>query len=210
MASVPLRFVPSFHVRLLQHRAVVPSEKLWICSQSEVGTIPYPPRLLLEPFADFETNSCRPDYPELGPHAALNEISDPDRILMRDKCFGHAEEIVRILSEFVHHKEEQHLLEHDAAICTYHAARLVLFGTQDDSHESGYRTRTALDKAQLCLGVIKRYFSFSAQLESMVSNIVFLHDICQQRPEKSSRDSDRATQNTLEARRFCRDDFERS
>ncbi|OAG00866.1 uncharacterized protein CC84DRAFT_1154197 [Paraphaeosphaeria sporulosa] len=108
-----------------------------------------------------------PDYPELGPHAALNGISEPDRILMRDKCLSHAEEIVRILADFIHHKEEQHLLEHDVAVCTYHAARLVLFGTHNTSHGSDHQTRTALDKAQLCLDVIKQYFSFSAQLESM-------------------------------------------
>ncbi|KAF2450547.1 hypothetical protein P171DRAFT_349303 [Karstenula rhodostoma CBS 690.94] len=108
-----------------------------------------------------------PDYPELGPHAALNGMSEPDRILMRDKCLGHAEEIVRILADFVQHKEEQHLLEHDAAVCTYHAARLILFGTHNASHKSEYPVSTALNKAQLCLDVIKRYFSFSAQLESM-------------------------------------------
>ncbi|KAL5409856.1 hypothetical protein PMIN04_010866 [Paraphaeosphaeria minitans] len=108
-----------------------------------------------------------PDYPELGPHATLNGMSEPDRILMRDKCFWHAEEIVRILTDFVHHKEEQHLLEHDAAVCTYHAARLVLFGTHNTSPGPDHPTKTALDKAQLCLDVIKRYFSFSAQLESM-------------------------------------------
>ncbi|KAJ4358376.1 uncharacterized protein N0V89_002958 [Didymosphaeria variabile] len=107
------------------------------------------------------------DYPELGPHAALNGMSEPDRVLMRDKCLGHAEQIVRVLTDFIHHKQEQHLLEHDAAVCAYHAARLVLFGTYNASRESDFPMRMAMNKAQMCLDVIKRYFSFSAQLESM-------------------------------------------
>ncbi|KAK3201663.1 hypothetical protein GRF29_164g229873 [Pseudopithomyces chartarum] len=61
------------------------------------------------------------DYPELGPHAVLNGMSEPDRKLMRDKCFDHAEHIVQILSEFLHRKKEQHLLEHDAAYFSFSA-----------------------------------------------------------------------------------------
>lgn len=112
------------------------------------------------------------DYPELGPHAALNGMSEPDRILMRDKCLGHAEQIVRVLTDFIHHRNEDHLLEHDAAVCAYHAARLVLFGTYNASHESDFPMRMAMNKAQMCLDVIKRYFSFSAQLNSMVRNML--------------------------------------
>ncbi|KAJ4292590.1 hypothetical protein N0V90_009253 [Kalmusia sp. IMI 367209] len=107
------------------------------------------------------------DYPELGPHAALKGMSEPERDLMKDKCLGHAEQIVHVLSDFVHHKEEQHMLEHDTAVCAYHAARLILFGTYNASHESDFPMRMAINKAQLCLDVITRYFGFSAQLATM-------------------------------------------
>jgi hypothetical protein len=137
---------------------------------------PWPPQyaLLHMSWHQCHCDLYRPfltDYPELGPHAALNGMPEPDRILMRDKCLEHAEQIVRVLADFVQNKEQQHLLEHDAAVCTYHAARLVLFGTYNASEESKFPRRMAMDKAQMCLDVLKQYFSFSAQLESMVRTL---------------------------------------
>jgi hypothetical protein len=95
-------------------------------------------------------------------------MSEPDRELMRDKCFDHAEHIVQILSEFLHRKKEQHLLEHDAAVCAYHAARLILLRAEDAPHNPNSPAQVAINKAQLCLNVITQYFSFSAQLKNMV------------------------------------------
>ena len=113
------------------------------------------------------------DYPELGPHAVLNGMSEPDRKIMRDKCFDHAEQIVRILSDFLTRKKEQHLLEHDAAICAYHAARLILLRAEDTPQNRNSPEHIAINKAQLCLNVITQYFSFSAQLRNMVC-LIFL------------------------------------
>ena len=47
---------------------------------------------------------------------------------MKDKCFGHTEEIVEILSGIIQQKDEWYILEFDVAVCAYHSARLVLFG----------------------------------------------------------------------------------
>ena len=128
------------------------------------------------------------DYPELGPHAVLNGMCESDRVMMRDKCLGHAEQIVRVLTDFIQHKEEQHMLEHDAAVCTYHAARLVLFGTYHAPHDSEFQMQMAMNKAQMCLDVIKRYFSFSAQLESMVRDMApLLHTLLINSSDKPSR-----------------------
>lgn len=114
------------------------------------------------------------DYPELGPHAVLNGMSEPDRKLMRDKCFDHAEHIVQIVSEFLHRKKEQHLLEHDAAVCAYHAARLILLRAEDAPRNPNSPAQVAINKAQLCLNVITQYFSFSAQLKNMVCSSAIL------------------------------------
>lgn len=88
---------------------------------------------------------------------------------MNDKCLGHAEQIVKVLSDFVQHKDEKHMLEHDAAVCAYHGARLILFGTYTGRDNTGLPMQMAINKAQLCLDVITRYFAFSAQLKLMVS-----------------------------------------
>ncbi|KAF7594857.1 hypothetical protein BBP40_008187 [Aspergillus hancockii] len=106
-------------------------------------------------------------YPESTPHAAVDRMRAPERALMKDRCLGHAERIVKVLSDFVHHKDERHMLEFDAAVCAYHAARLILFGTYTGRDNTGLPMQMAINKAQLCLDVITRYFEFSAQLRSM-------------------------------------------
>jgi hypothetical protein len=63
------------------------------------------------------------------------------------------------------------MLEFDAAICAYHGARLVLFGTYTGHDNTGLPMQMAISKAQLCLDVITRYFGFSAQLKAMVSHV---------------------------------------
>ncbi|KAE8336581.1 hypothetical protein BDV24DRAFT_168151 [Aspergillus arachidicola] len=106
-------------------------------------------------------------YPESTPHPAVERMTLPERVLMKDKCFGHAEQIVKVLSDFVHHKDEQHMLDFDVAVCAYHAARLILFGTYTGRSDEALPMQMAIYKAQLCLDVITRYFGFSAQLKSM-------------------------------------------
>ncbi|KAF9769266.1 hypothetical protein IL306_013354 [Fusarium sp. DS 682] len=106
-------------------------------------------------------------YPETTPHAAIEGISAAEKGLMKDKCLSHAEQIIKVLSDFVQHKEEREMLEFDAAICAYHAARLVLFGTYTGKDNTGLPMQMAINKAQLCLDVITRYFAFSEQLKAM-------------------------------------------
>ncbi|KAL6360732.1 hypothetical protein LRP88_06439 [Fusarium phalaenopsidis] len=106
-------------------------------------------------------------YPEATPHAAVEGMSAPERALMKDKCLAHAEQIVKVLSDFVQHKDERDMLEFDAAVCAYHGARLILFGTYTGKDNTGLPMQMAINKAQLCLDVITRYFDFSAQLKPM-------------------------------------------
>ncbi|KAM5344806.1 hypothetical protein ACJ41O_010668 [Fusarium nematophilum] len=106
-------------------------------------------------------------YPEATPHAAVDGMSAPERALMKDKCLAHAEQIVKVLSDFVQHKDERDMLEFDAAVCAYHGARLILFGTYTGKDNTGLPMQMAINKAQLCLDVITRYFDFSAQLKPM-------------------------------------------
>ena len=117
------------------------------------------------------------EYPESTPHAAIEGISASERSLMKEKCLSHAEQIIQILSDFVHHNDDMHVLEFDAAICAYHSARLVLFGTYTGRDNKGPSMQKAIGKAQLCLDVITRFFRFSEQLKSMVrSTIVVLQE----------------------------------
>ncbi|KAH7191959.1 uncharacterized protein B0J16DRAFT_332040 [Fusarium flagelliforme] len=107
------------------------------------------------------------EFPESTPHAAIEGISASERSLMKEKCLSHADQIIQILSNFFHHNDDMHVLEFDAAICAYHSARLVLFGTYTGKDNKGPSMQKAISKAQLCLDVITRYFRFSEQLKSM-------------------------------------------
>ncbi|KAF5019573.1 hypothetical protein F66182_8426 [Fusarium sp. NRRL 66182] len=109
------------------------------------------------------------EYPESTPHATIDGVSVSEKALMKDKCLSHAEQIIKVLSDFVQHKDDGDMLEFDAAICAYHAARLVLFGTYTGRDNNGISMQMAISKAQLCLDVVTRYFGFSAQLKSMAS-----------------------------------------
>lgn len=91
---------------------------------------------------------------------------------MKDKCLFHAEQIVKLLSDFIQHNNDTDLLDFDAAICAYHSARLILFGAYTSKDNKGPSMQMAISKAQLCLDVITSYFRFSEQLRSMVSSVV--------------------------------------
>lgn len=107
-------------------------------------------------------------YPEATPHAVVEGMGPSERALMQDKCLGHAEQIVKVLTDFVQHKDERHTLEYDAAVCAYHAARLILFGNYTGKDNRGFPMQMAINKGQLCLDVITKYFDYSAQLKPMV------------------------------------------
>ncbi|KAF4990371.1 hypothetical protein FGRMN_8506 [Fusarium graminum] len=107
------------------------------------------------------------EFPDSTPHASIEGPSTSEKALMKEKCLYHAEQIVGVLSYFAQHKDEKDMLEFDAAICAYHGARLILFGTYTSRDNTGLQMQMTISKAQLCLDVITQYFAFSAQLGSM-------------------------------------------
>ncbi|KAJ3455519.1 hypothetical protein MRS44_017001 [Fusarium solani] len=78
-------------------------------------------------------------YPGLSPYLGTEGITPTKLALMKDKCFGHTEEIVEILSSIIQQKDEGNMLEFDVAM--------------------------AIDKAQLCLDVITQCFGFASHVK---------------------------------------------
>jgi hypothetical protein len=87
---------------------------------------------------------------------------------MRYRCLKNAEEILQILSYYDQHADVEQVLDFDAAVCTYHAARLVLFGTFSGTGDSSSSMETAISNAERSLDILSRRFSFSAAVEPMV------------------------------------------
>ncbi|EEU33686.1 uncharacterized protein NECHADRAFT_56257 [Fusarium vanettenii 77-13-4] len=104
-------------------------------------------------------------YPGLSPYLGTEGITPTKLALMKDKCFGHTEEIVEILSSIIQQKDEGNILEFDVAVCAYHSARLILFGTCTGGYNTGLPMQMAIDKAQLCLDVITQCFGFASHVE---------------------------------------------
>ncbi|KAI1632386.1 hypothetical protein F4809DRAFT_92522 [Biscogniauxia mediterranea] len=99
-------------------------------------------------------------YGEAAPTRVLAGIHPRDRIAMQLKCLEHAEDIIRILSDFTNHGNSSCLLERDAAVCAFESARLVMFGARLPGATS--TLDMALNKAKLSLYVITKFFPYSA------------------------------------------------
>lgn len=110
-------------------------------------------------------------YSEAAPVAVLEGLYPQDRAVLERKCIEHAEAIIRILFDFVHHGQRDIQLERDVAVCAFEAARIVMF----DCLRTGLvsRMHEALAKANMCFELITRHFSFSASTQPLVRFVLF-------------------------------------
>ncbi|KAI0434906.1 hypothetical protein F5Y09DRAFT_155196 [Xylaria sp. FL1042] len=107
-------------------------------------------------------------YSEAAPSRLLANIRPQDRIAMQEQCLQHAENIIRILGDFISHNPgESHgrsrllLLERDAAVCAFESARLVMFGARLPCATS--TLEVAIHKARgVSLYFITNLFQYSA------------------------------------------------
>lgn len=86
---------------------------------------------------------------------------------MQFKCLEHAENIIRIVSDFSNYEDGECLLERDAAVCAFESARLVMFGSRIPGAVSSLDV--AINKAKLSLSLITRFFPYSASTQPLVS-----------------------------------------
>ncbi|KAI1419626.1 hypothetical protein F5Y12DRAFT_793431 [Xylaria sp. FL1777] len=111
-----------------------------------------------------------PGYSEAAPSRILANICSQDRIAMQARCLEHAENILRILGDFVttYHPSGSHgrsngllLLERDAAVCAFESARLVMFGARLPCATS--TLESSIHKARrISLHFITKFFQYSA------------------------------------------------
>lgn len=100
-------------------------------------------------------------YTEASPLSILESMSPNDQLKLREKCFKHAESIAQLLSEFLRQNDTVLLLELDTAVCAYHCARLILYGTctlKKDLTDSLDKQR-AIGMARISFDLIDRYFA---------------------------------------------------
>lgn len=110
-------------------------------------------------------------YPGLYPPCLATEGITPTKLaLMKDKCLAHAEDIAEIISGIIQHRNERYILDFNVAVCAYHSARLILFGTCTERYHTGLPMQIAISKAQLCLDVITQSFHFASQIKPLVSD----------------------------------------
>ena len=94
---------------------------------------------------------------------------------MQAKCLEHAENILRILGDFImsHRRDSPGssrllLLERDAAVCAFESARLVMFGARLPCATS--TLEESIHKARgISLYFINEFFQYSASTRPLVS-----------------------------------------
>ncbi|KAI8958055.1 fungal-specific transcription factor domain-containing protein [Daldinia sp. FL1419] len=104
-------------------------------------------------------------FAEAAPSPVLAVIHPRDRVAMQFKCLEHAENIIRIVSDFANYEDGDFLLERDAAVCAFESARLVMFGSRISGAASSLDV--AINKARLCLNLITRFFPYSASTQPL-------------------------------------------
>ncbi|KAI1798725.1 hypothetical protein F4811DRAFT_547327 [Daldinia bambusicola] len=105
-------------------------------------------------------------YSEAAPSPVLAVLHPRDRVAMQFKCLEHAESIIRIVSDFTDFEDARDcLLERDAAVCAFESARLVMFGSRIQGAVS--TLDVAISKAKLSLGLITRFFPYSASTQPL-------------------------------------------
>ncbi|KAI1500189.1 hypothetical protein F5X99DRAFT_387317 [Biscogniauxia marginata] len=109
------------------------------------------------------------DYGEAAPVRILVGVHPRDRISMQLKCLEHAEEIIRVVSDFTNHGDANCLLERDAAVCAFESARLVMFGARLPGAAS--TLDVAINKARLSLHVITKFFPYSASTRPLKTDL---------------------------------------
>ncbi|KAK3302825.1 fungal-specific transcription factor domain-containing protein [Chaetomium strumarium] len=106
-------------------------------------------------------------YPEAAPQRNIEGIKARNIATMRHRCLKSAQEILDILFYYDSQTDTGQVLDFDAAVCTYHAARLVLFGAFSGKGGIDISMEAAIDHAQRSVDIISRRFAFSAAVEPM-------------------------------------------
>jgi hypothetical protein len=124
-----------------------------------------------------------PGYPEAAPVivlAGLDAEATDDAVQM---CSDSSLSIIQSLSVVNSHCAHSPILEYDAAICGYHACRLVLFLAHAHAASSRLSKEYAISRGELCLAAIKRFFRYSAPVGPILKDLERLISICSSSPE---------------------------
>ncbi|KIX05653.1 uncharacterized protein Z518_03625 [Rhinocladiella mackenziei CBS 650.93] len=124
-----------------------------------------------------------PGYPEAAPAvvlASLDAEATNDAVQM---CTESSLSIIQTLSDVNSHCAHSPILEYDAAICGYHAGRLVLFLAHSQAKSSRLSKEYAISRAELCLAAIKRFFRYSAPVDPILKDLERLISACSSSPD---------------------------
>ncbi|KAI1749628.1 hypothetical protein F4782DRAFT_296422 [Xylaria castorea] len=142
-------------------------------------------------------------YSEAAPSMLLASIRSQDRIAMQAKCLEHAENIIRILGDFLTHhtrlsRGRSHLLllERDGAVCAFESARLVMFGARLPCATS--TLEVAIHKARsVSLHFITEFFPYSASTQTLRTALEHLISSYTKRLAQQTQTTQTTTRETL-------------
>lgn len=121
-------------------------------------------------------------YPEAAPPIVLADFTAATHDAVQI-CTDSSLSIIQTLSDVNSQCTHSPILEYDAAICGYHACRLVLFLAHAQAESSRLSKEYAISRAELCLAALKRFFRYSAPVDLILKDLEGLISTCSLSPE---------------------------
>ncbi|KAH6689553.1 hypothetical protein F5X68DRAFT_253960 [Plectosphaerella plurivora] len=112
-----------------------------------------------------------PGYPEAAPAVVLEAIDPAELAAAERHLLHHATSSLQVLTTLNQQSMRQQLLEFDTAICSYHAARVLLYISRFGKNRDRPAPEFAISRADLCVAALRRFFPSSALVAPIIEEL---------------------------------------
>jgi hypothetical protein len=112
-----------------------------------------------------------PGYPEAAPAVVLEAVDPVELAAAERHLLHHATSSLQVLTTLNQQSMRQQLLEFDTAICSYHAARVLLYISRFGKNSDRPAPEFAISRADLCVAALRRFFPSSALVAPIIEEL---------------------------------------
>ncbi|KAI0017659.1 hypothetical protein F4780DRAFT_582739 [Xylariomycetidae sp. FL0641] len=172
-----VKLVEDFRKSLLRVRSETPGSRLYALGEMEkFYSSRWRQRYLV---AHLSWHQCNCDlyrlflkgYPEAASNNVLQAVDPAYMSTAASLCLEHATSIIQIIYDFNQRSSDDEIVEHDVAVCAYHAARIVAYTANPEWDPQQSLREAVLGQATLCLAFLRRFFSDSPLVTYMITDL---------------------------------------